>query len=108
MTEKNDHSNLPTPDAVRNLLRAVIDPEIGVNIVDLGLVYDVQVTPALVSIAMTMTSPACPMSDLVLDDAESTLAAALPDGPPVKIDLVWTPPWEPAMMSDKARGTLEW
>jgi metal-sulfur cluster biosynthetic enzyme len=89
-------------------LRAVVDPEVGVNIVDLGLIYDVQVSPAKLHIAMTMTSPACPMGDMIIEDAETALAAAWPKAPPASIELVWNPPWEPSMMSDKARDNLGW
>lgn len=99
---------LPTTDQVRSALRGVVDPEVGVNIVDLGLIYDVQVTAEAIRIALTMTSPACPLSDLVIADAETALATAWPDGPPASIDLVWTPPWSPDMMSDKARDNLGW
>lgn len=99
---------LPTPDQVRNALRVVVDPEVGVNIVDLGLIYDVQVAPEAIRIALTMTSPACPLSDLVISDAETALSTAWPEGPPASIDLVWNPPWAPDMMSDKARDNLGW
>lgn len=104
----NNPCPLPTPDQIRQTLRSVVDPEVGINIVDLGLVYDVQVSAEMIAIDLTMTSPACPLSDLVLADAGSELAKAFPDGPPVNIALVWNPPWEPAMMSDKARDTLGW
>lgn len=104
----NTPCSLPNPDQIRHALRDVVDPEVGINIVDLGLIYDVRVSPEMIAIDLTMTSPACPMSDLVLADAGSALAKAFPDGPPVHIALVWNPPWEPAMMSDKARDTLGW
>lgn len=103
-----DTPPLPTPEQVRTCLRSVVDPEVGLNIVDLGLVYDIKVSPKMIAIDLTMTSPACPMSDLVLADAGSALAKAFLDGPPVNIALVWNPPWEPAMMTDKARDTLGW
>jgi len=99
---------LPTPDQVRDVLRAVIDPEVGVNIVDLGLIYGIRVSPDMIAVDLTMTSPACPMSDLLLADVGSALAAAWPDGPPVNTALVWNPPWQPAMMSDQARNALGW
>lgn len=98
----------PSPDQVRSALRGVVDPEVGVNIVDLGLIYDVQVTAEMIRIELTMTSPACPLSDLVIADAEAALATAWPEGPPASIELVWNPPWEPTMMSDKARDNLGW
>ena len=99
---------LPTPDQLRQVLRVVVDPEVGVNIVDLGLIYGIQVTAEAVKVDLTMTSPACPLSDLVIDDAEAALRAALPESCAVSITLVWNPPWEPAMMSDKARENLGW
>ncbi|MDR2188241.1 MAG: metal-sulfur cluster assembly factor [Azonexus sp.] len=99
---------LPAPDQIRDALRVVIDPEVGVNIVDLGLIYDVQVSAEMIAIDLTMTSPACPLSDLVLADAGAALAAAWPEGPPVSIKLVWNPPWQPAMMSEQARKALGW
>jgi len=99
---------LPTPDQLRDVLRVVVDPEVGVNIVDLGLVYNVAVSPAEVKVDLTMTSPACPLSDLVIADAEAALHAALPESCAVSIALVWNPPWDPAMMSDKARDNLGW
>lgn len=102
------HSALPTPDQVRTSLRKVVDPEVGVNIVDLGLIYEVQVSPEALRIALTMTSPACPLGDLIIEDAEAALAADWPEAPPANIELVWNPPWEPSMMSDKARGNLGW
>jgi metal-sulfur cluster biosynthetic enzyme len=55
-----------------------------------------------------MTSPACPLGDLIIEDAEAALAADWPDAPPASIELVWNPPWEPSMMSDKARSNLGW
>lgn len=99
---------LPTPDQLRDVLRVVVDPEVGVNIVDLGLVYNVAVSAAAVKVDLTMTSPACPLSDLVIADAEAALHAALPETCTVSIDLVWNPPWDPTMMSDKARENLGW
>jgi metal-sulfur cluster biosynthetic enzyme len=99
---------LPTPDQVRSALRVVVDPEVGVNIVDLGLIYDVQVSSEAIRIALTMTSPACPLSDVVIADAEEALAKNWPEGPPASVDLVWNPPWSPDMMSDKARDNLGW
>ncbi|PKO93273.1 MAG: hydroxylase [Betaproteobacteria bacterium HGW-Betaproteobacteria-10] len=99
---------LPTPAQIRNALRVVVDPEVGVNIVELGLVYEVEVTPAEVKVLLTMTSPACPLSDLVIADAENALQEVLDPAIQVTIELIWSPPWEPAMMSDKARETLGW
>ncbi|MDR1995889.1 metal-sulfur cluster assembly factor [Azonexus sp.] len=98
----------PTTDQIRDTLRSVIDPEVGINIVDLGLVYDIRISPEMIAIDLTMTSPACPLSDLVLADVGSALATAWPNAPPVNTALVWNPPWEPKMMSNQARDVLGW
>ncbi|NRO94493.1 DUF59 domain-containing protein [Paraburkholderia sp. NMBU_R16] len=93
---------------IREALQHVIDPEIGVNIVDLGLVYDIEQRTEGWRIALTMTSPACPMGQSILDDVRAVIDAALQVGTIVDIDLVWEPPWQPEMMSDAARDTLGW
>ena len=98
----------PTADRLREALRAVVDPEAGINIVDLGLVYGIDIDGAVVRVALTMTSPACPMGEMIADDVESTLRAVLPEGMQTDVQLVWLPPWEPSMMSDKARSHFEW
>jgi metal-sulfur cluster biosynthetic enzyme len=67
---------LPTPEQVRHALRTVVDPEVGINIIDLGLVYAVRVSAEMIDINLTMTSPACPMSDLLFVVAEQRLFAA--------------------------------
>lgn len=108
MTASANFPPLPSPEQIRQTLRSVVDPEVGVNIVDLGLVYEVEVTPTAIKVALTMTSPACPLSDLVIEEAEDALRAGLPEDVAVSIDLVWSPPWDPSMMSDKARENLGW
>ncbi|KVN05410.1 MULTISPECIES: metal-sulfur cluster assembly factor [unclassified Burkholderia] len=99
-----------TPDelALRDALREVIDPEIGVNIVDLGLVYRIERTEERIVVTMTMTSPACPMAGVVIDDVQATLGDATSDALPVDVNLVWEPPWAPKMMSDAAREQMGW
>jgi metal-sulfur cluster biosynthetic enzyme len=64
--------------------------------------------PAHVLIEMTMTSPACPMGDLIEDDARQELARGLPPGRQVELRLVWEPPWDPSMMSESARTHFGW
>ena len=92
--------------AVREALRQVIDPELGVNIVDLGLVYQVELSGTHVRIVMTMTSAACPLGDFLKDLVESTLRTAF--GPvDVEVVFVWDPPWTPDMMSETAREQLD-
>ncbi|AOK46570.1 hydroxylase [Burkholderia sp. MSMB617WGS] len=99
-----------TPDelALRDALRAVVDPEIGVNIVDLGLVYRIERTGERIVVTMTMTSPACPMAGVVIDDVQATLGEITSDVLAVDVDLVWEPPWAPKMMSDAAREQMGW
>ena len=98
----------PDVETVRDLLRRVVDPEVGVNIVDLGLVYRIDLSPERVLIEMTMTSPACPMGDMIMEDAYAALAAGLPAACVVEIVLVWQPPWDPSMMSERSRQNLGW
>lgn len=97
-----------TQAQIRAALMQVIDPEIGLNIVDLGLVYDIESNPGGWRIALTMTSPACPMGQSILDDVRAVIDTSLTFGTRVDIDLVWEPPWDPSMMSEDARGTLGW
>ena len=98
--------HMATDTDIREALRHVVDPEIGVNIVDLGLVYRIEVEGARVRIAMTMTSPTCPLSDYLKDLATSAIRHHVPDAVDVDITLEWEPPWDPDMMSDEARRQL--
>jgi len=97
-----------TEAEVLETLRAVIDPELGINIVDLGLVYEVQVADGSVSVALTMTPPACPLSDYLLTQTEAVIRQRFPALHDLKIELVWEPLWNPMMMSWAARETLGW
>ncbi len=93
---------------IREALRDVIDPELGVNIVDLGLVYSVEVDAKGVRVAMTMTSPACPMGSYLCEQAEAAVRRWLPEVAAVEVVLVEEPPWTAAMMSEEARNLLGW
>jgi metal-sulfur cluster biosynthetic enzyme len=95
-----------TESEIRDALRTVIDPEIGVNIVDLGLVYGIEIADGEVRVIMTMTTPACPLGDYLADLVESGIRQRFPRVKHVTVDLVWNPPWDPAMMSDAARRQL--
>lgn len=88
-------------------LKHVLDPEIGVNIVDLGLVYEVKVENGDVYIKMTMTTPGCPLHESISKGAEEAVRQ-LPGIESVKVDLVWEPAWTPERMSDWARKQLGW
>ena len=103
-----DAGLLPSPDSLREALRVVIDPEAGMNIVDLGLVYDVAVSADGVRVVMTTTSPACPVGALIADEVEAALRAALPADMSVDVALTWSPGWDSSMMSDVARRHFGW
>ena len=94
-----------TKEDIINALKTVYDPEISVNIWDLGLVYDIAIGPDNVVITMTFTSPTCPMMEELLDSVRTAVAAAT--GMPVRVDLVWDPPWDLSRMSDAARLDLD-
>lgn len=97
-----------TQELVCGLLRTVIDPELGVNIVDLGLVYGVAVEPGgSVAIEMTLTTPGCPLGGF-LDDQICACLAQLPQVSAVRVEVVWEPSWDPAAMSEAAREQLGW
>jgi metal-sulfur cluster biosynthetic enzyme len=96
------------PELVRSLLQTVIDPELGVNIVDLGLVYGIEVDRrGAVMIRMTLTAPGCPLGGFLEDQIRACLAV-LPQVRDVQLELVWEPPWEPEAMSEAAREQLGW
>ena len=104
----SDNQETTPADAVRNALRDVIDPEAGINIVELGLVYRIELAGSVVNVDLTMTSPTCPMGDMILDDARQAVEACLPEGRSLDLQLVWEPPWGPERMSEKARGHFGW
>jgi metal-sulfur cluster biosynthetic enzyme len=93
---------------VRDALREVDDPEAGMNIVELGLVYTVAVGEASVVVEMTMTTPACPVTDLLMEQAKAAVEAIVPPGTDVQIRLVWEPIWNPSMMSGVAKDFFGW
>jgi metal-sulfur cluster biosynthetic enzyme len=96
-----------TETEVREALRDVVDPELGVNIVDLGLVYGIQIDGADVRITMTMTSPACPLRDYIQDQVLAAVRDGLPEVRNVVVDIVTDPPWTAELMSEAARQHLQ-
>lgn len=98
----------PTPEIVENALRDVVDPEVGINIVDLGLVYDITITEQVVNVNMTMTTPACPMGSMLQDEAIDAVYGVLPEGWHAAVNLVWEPEWTPQRMTEAARARLGW
>jgi metal-sulfur cluster biosynthetic enzyme len=98
----------PSQDDIEEAMRDVVDPELGINVVDLGLLYGVHIDDdATVTLDMTLTSAACPLTDVIEDQAH----AALTSGPKplvksVSINWVWMPPWGPDKITDDGREQL--
>jgi metal-sulfur cluster biosynthetic enzyme len=96
-----------TPTAVITALGSILDPEFGLSIVELGLIYDVQLTDTHLIAVMTLTSPYCPAGD-VIRDGVFTVLGSLAAGRAVEVQLTWTPAWTPARMSREACEQLGW
>ena len=96
---------MDNPDVLR-ALKSVIDPEIGLNIVDLGLVYRAEFGPQGIEVALTMSTPSCPLSEMIIEEVRGVLRANFADAPAVNVELVWDPPWTPDRMSEAARQLL--
>ncbi len=97
-----------TEDEVLEALREVYDPELGVNVVDLGLVYGVEIGERTLRVAMTMTTRACPLADHVRDSATALLRERYPELVQVEVELVWSPAWNRSMISEAGRQALGW
>ena len=93
---------------VRDALRDVLDPEVGVNIVDLGLVYGIEIDGSRVRVRITLTSAGCPMGETLIEEVERKLADAFPSDPRHEVCVVWEPPWSPERMSEEARRRFGW
>lgn len=89
-------------DRVYEALGNVWDPELGIDIVNLGLIYDVRVDDMGIEVDMTLTTPGCPVSDYLPWEAREALARAIPEVP-LRLEVVWDPPWSPARLSGEAR-----
>ena len=95
----------PDLDDLEEAMRDVVDPELGINVVDLGLVYGIAVDSRVATIDMTLTSAACPLTDVIEDQARSALVSGgLVDD--VRINWVWMPPWGPDKITDDGREQL--
>jgi len=93
-------------DRVRDALREVIDPELGLNIVDLGMVYRASATDDAIEIAFTLTTPSCPLGEYMIEQIREVLGRAFPQARDIRVDLVWEPRWTPAQMSESMRQLL--
>ena len=93
-----------TEDEVLEAMRDVVDPELGINVVDLGLVYGVTIDDTnIATVDMTLTSAACPLTDVIEDQTRAALSAVVDD---FRINWVWMPPWGPDKITDDGRDRL--
>lgn len=95
----------PELEAAWARLRTVIDPEIGMNLVDLGLVYSVELKDGVLEVALTLTTRGCPMHEMIVEGVKRALEG-IPNVGGVRVSVVWDPPWNPEMMSEDARAKL--
>jgi metal-sulfur cluster biosynthetic enzyme len=111
LNEESDvaREQLAAIDDIEEAMRDVVDPELGINVVDLGLVYDIRVDEGNVAtLDMTLTSAACPLTDVIEDQTRAALTAG-PDGgvvDDVRINWVWMPPWGPDKITEDGREQL--
>ncbi len=93
-------------DLIMEMLKDVYDPELGINIVDLGLVYDAIISEENdVQVVMTLTSMGCPLGPVIFEEVQRALGGLMGIGK-IDVKIVWSPPWSPAMMSEDARDEL--
>ena len=93
-------------DDIIAALKTVYDPEIPVNVWDMGLIYDIDIQDNQIVIQMTFTSPTCPMMEEILQQVREAVQSVVGDTD-VRVDLVWDPPWDLSRMSDAARVELD-
>jgi metal-sulfur cluster biosynthetic enzyme len=96
---------VPTKEEVVEVLRQVEDPELGMDIVDLGLLYDVEVEDSKVKVIHTLTSMGCPVGPMIQEQIDQ-VTRAVPGVEDVEVELTWDPPWTPEKMSDDAKFIL--
>jgi metal-sulfur cluster biosynthetic enzyme len=97
-----------TIDRVRDGLRRVLDPELGLDVVSLGLVYSIVADGDRIEVVLTLTSPACPLGQQLRVDAETAVRAVVPDAAGVDVRLTLEPAWHPGLMSAAAKRQLGW
>lgn len=100
------------PEALRqaivDALTRVVDPEVAMTIVDVGLIYGVTVTDEKLHVLLTMTSAACPVTDLIVEEVETELDRVTPPELLIEVELVWEPPWSTDRMSERAKRFMGW
>lgn len=92
---------------ILHALKEVHDPELGINIVDLGLVYRAERTREGIVVEMTMTTPTCPIGEMMVMQAEAAVRRHFPDVATVRVHLLWDPPWSPDLMTEDGRRALD-
>jgi metal-sulfur cluster biosynthetic enzyme len=103
--QNEEDPEMPGQEAVYELLKQVYDPEVGINIVDMGLIYGVEIEGNKIDLIMTLTSPACPAGPHILQQVDDKLKE-MEGVEDVDIRVVWTPPWSPDMLSEEAKDQL--
>jgi metal-sulfur cluster biosynthetic enzyme len=96
---------MPDQEAAYAALKQIYDPEVGINIVDMGLIYSLDIQDNKVDVTMTLTSPGCPVGPQILEQVDNSLKA-LEGVEEVDIKVVWSPPWSPDMLSEEAKDQL--
>lgn len=100
------NSKLRIEGEIYKELKNVIDPEVALNIVDMGLIYEIEFRePDKINIKMTLSSPGCPLGDVIIQDIKSTLSGAFPEYSS-QVELVWEPAWSPEMLTEEGRKAL--
>ncbi len=97
---------MATKDEIVNVIKTIFDPEIPVNIYDLGLIYNVDAKPEEVLVQMTLTSQGCPSAQEIPEMVRSRIQSQL-NVPSVRVNVVWDPPWHPSMISDEGKKILQ-
>ena len=102
------YANEAMNDDILFTLKDVIDPELGISIVDLGLVYRAGWSTRGIEVALTMTTPSCPWGEMLVQKAEQALRERFRETATIRVELVWEPPWSPERISEQGRRKLGW
>lgn len=105
MHNDNNPDNNPLKHKALTALRKVIDPELFVNIVDLGLIYEIHFPAGVIKVQMTLSTPHCPLGDAITNGVHNALSEVFPDRE-IQVTLVWEPAWSPDMMTEEGRKEL--
>jgi metal-sulfur cluster biosynthetic enzyme len=103
-----DRRDVPTPARVIDALHEIVDPEIGLDVVDLGLIYDLEVDGQNVRVRMTLTSVGCPVGPSMVTGVKRAVEMRVPGVKSCTVELVWEPAWSSERMSPSARAAMGW